>query len=106
MFHLERWHRISRTPENRMRRRVQQVAMVVAAVAVASLTIAGCDRPLPKPYTRLDGPAPQIEDAPAARALLVAFWADLVRPVSGGNTAATGARAATALRLGSGRCEP
>lgn len=47
---------------------------------VASLAMAACDRTPPKPYTRLDGPAPQIEDAPAARALLVAFWATWCAP--------------------------
>lgn len=42
---------------------------------MALLALAACDGGSAKPYIRLAGEAPRIADAPAARALLVTFWA-------------------------------
>ena len=47
----------------------------VGIAALSLLSMAGCADGVAQPYVRLDGPAPQIENAPAARALLVTFWA-------------------------------
>jgi cytochrome c biogenesis protein CcmG/thiol:disulfide interchange protein DsbE len=56
-------------------------AVLAAAVLLASLAGA-CAEPehRPPPYVRLDAPAPRLEDVPAARALLVVFWATWCLP--------------------------
>jgi thiol-disulfide isomerase/thioredoxin len=53
----------------------------MVAVLLASLAVA-CEEhePVPPAYVRLDAPAPRLENVPAARALLVVFWATWCPP--------------------------
>jgi len=57
---------------------LRHVAGGLVIAAVAFLT-ACADRPAPA-YLRLDAEAPRVADAPAARALLVVFWASWCPP--------------------------
>jgi cytochrome c biogenesis protein CcmG/thiol:disulfide interchange protein DsbE len=53
----------------------------MVAVLLAALAGACSERePVPPAYVRLDAPAPRLENAPAARALLVVFWATWCPP--------------------------
>lgn len=52
----------------------------IGSAGLALLLMAGCVDGPPQPYVRLDGPAPLIDNAPAAGALLVAFWAAWCEP--------------------------
>jgi cytochrome c biogenesis protein CcmG, thiol:disulfide interchange protein DsbE len=56
-------------------------AALTVAVLLASLAGAcGEHEPAPPAYVRLDAPAPRLENVPAARALLVVFWATWCPP--------------------------
>jgi cytochrome c biogenesis protein CcmG/thiol:disulfide interchange protein DsbE len=58
-----------------------RVSLRMVAVLLAALTGAcGQHEPAPPAYVRLDAPAPPLENVPAARALLVVFWATWCPP--------------------------
>ena len=59
------------------RTRIPAAALTLMCVLAAAN---GCDRTQPRAYIRMDGPAPQLLDAPRTRASLIAFWASWCLP--------------------------
>ena len=64
-----------------MPRRRTRPAPVRALTLLCALAVTtGCQREAARPYIRLDGPAPQLLNAPHTRAWLLAFWASWCLP--------------------------